>query len=365
MMTNRERLLAVYANEVPDRIPIGIYSRYHRIGAAERVARNCGLGIIDCLPPVSLLAPPWHVHPGYISEVRNAQFRISHRWVDGRIVQRRSYETPVGTVEAHVVMDPATGTEWTTRHYIETADDYRVVQYLAEHTVFRSQGEMVRQRLADLGEDGILFGRLDRTPYQKLLVELAHPEKLIMDLHENPGPVEELMQVLGARMDEQCEAVMESDVRIVWQPDNITADLTPPAFFKKYCLPFYKKHGDRCRAAGKIYAVHVDGRTKGIRHLIAEAPIDVIESFSLPEMSGDMSIPDARATWPGKVICPNFPANMCSNSREEIAAYLRRVAADFGRHTPFAIQISEDIPPETYPYVLPLLSESASEMRTS
>lgn len=356
MMTNRERLLSVYSNRLPDRIPIGMYRRYHRVGETERRARNDGLGIIDFVPPVSLLAPLWHVHPGYVSEVSNVQFRIDHRWVDNRLMQRRAYETPVGTIDAHVVLDAQHGTEWTTKHYIETAEDYKIVQYVAEHTVFRSQEPAIRQALLDLGEDGILFGRADRSPYQKLLVELVDPQRLILDLHHNPGPIEELMQVIDARLDEQFDGIMESGIRVVWQPDNVTADWTPPSHFRKYCLPFYRKRGEQARKAAKIYAVHIDGKTSGIKDLIAEAPIDVVESFSLPEMAGDLSVSAAREAWPGKVVCPNFPANLCLGTREEIDALLGRLLAEFGRETPFAIQISEDIPLESYGFVLPLLS---------
>jgi hypothetical protein len=294
-----------------------------------------------------------------VSEVRNASFRIDYRWEGDRLIQRRAWETPVGNVDARVIVDTEHGTDWTTKHYIETAEDYDVIQYLAEHTVFRSQEDMVRRRIADLGEDGIVFGRADRSPYQKLLVELVRPERLFMDLYERPGRVAELIEVLAARLDEQLERMMESSIRIVWQPDNITADLTPPDYFKKYCLPFYRRHGTRSRAAGKIYVTHIDGKAKALKDLIAEAPIDVVESFSLAEVSGDLPVPEALKAWPGKVICPNFPASLCSWPKDEIAAYLERLATDFGGCAPFALQISEDLPLDSYPSVLPLLGEFA------
>ena len=357
MLTNRERMLAVYANRLPDRIPVGIYSRYHRVGEAERVARNAGLGILDFFPAVSLLAPPWHIQTGYLSEVRNTDFDVAYRWEDGRLIQRRRFRTPVGTVEAQVFLDPDSASEWTRKHYIETPEDYKIVQYIVENTVFHPQQGTVEQRITDLGEDGVLLGRMDRSPYQKLLVELADPEKLILDICTDPGPVEELMQVIDRRLDEQFAVMLESSVSIVWQPDNVTADMTPPDYFQKYNLPFYTKHGTQCRAAGKIYAVHIDGRTKGIKDLIAEAPIDVVESFSLPEMAGDLSLEEARAAWPGKVICPNFPANLCAKSADEIELYLTNLFRDHGGRTPFMIQISEDIPLETYPHVVRVLSE--------
>lgn len=355
MMTNRERILSVYSNKMPDRIPIGIYNRYHRVGEAERKARNDDMGILDFFPVVSLLAPPWHAKLGYISEVKNSHFRIEYKWENGSLIQRRKYETPVGCIEGILITDAEGGSDWIKKHYIENSKDYKTVQYIIENTVFCSHEKIIEQRISDLGEDGILLGRVDRSPYQKLLIELVQAEKLILDLHSNPGPVEELMQVIDHRLDEQFDLVLESEIPVIWQPDNITADLTPPKFFTKYCLPYYQKHGKQCRDAGKIYAVHIDGRTNGIKKLIAEAPIDVIESFSLKEISGDLSIAEAKSIWPDKVICPNFPANLCHKSKEEIEQFLTRLIMEFGTETPFMLQISEDIPLDSYPFILPVL----------
>ena len=138
-MTIRERIMSVYRSQVPDRIPVGIYSRYHRSGEVERQARMKGLGILDFHPLVSLLAPPWHVKPGYLSEVKNTKFHIEISWIEGRAVEMRTMETPIGTISQTSVKDPAYGSDWIKKHYLETPDDYRVMIYVIENTVFRSQ----------------------------------------------------------------------------------------------------------------------------------------------------------------------------------------------------------------------------------
>jgi hypothetical protein len=69
-MSIRERILAVYKNQRPESRPVSIYKRYLKVGELERSARNSGLGILDFVPVVSLLAPAWHLAPGYISDVK-------------------------------------------------------------------------------------------------------------------------------------------------------------------------------------------------------------------------------------------------------------------------------------------------------
>jgi uroporphyrinogen-III decarboxylase len=355
-MSIRERILEVYQNKLPDKIPTAIYSRYLRSGQNERFARNSGLGILSFTPVISLLAPPWHLHPGYISEVKNVSFDVSFKWFGNDLIQERKFETPVGSLSALIGKDPGYGSDWVKKHYIEDTEDYRIMQYIVENTILRPQENLIVQAKKDLGEDGVVLGRMDRAPYQKLLTELANPTKFLMDLYDNPGPVNELIQTMDARLDEQFNMAMESSVDVIWSPDNVTADMTPPPQFEQFMLPYYKKHGVQCKDAEKIYAVHMDGRTNSIKQLIAASPFDVIDSFSFAEMSGDVPVSEAKAIWPDKVICPNFPASICEKSKKEIENYLQGVIEDFGIEAPFMIMISEDIPLSSYDHVLPVLT---------
>ncbi len=361
-MTIRQRMMAVLHNTQPDQVPVAIYSRYQRSGDIERAARNNGLGILHFEPPVSLLAPPWHLHPGYLSQVKGASFHVDFTWEDGGQVETRTYRTPVGSISQRIVKDPSYGSDWISRHYIKAPRDYEVMRYIVENTVFQKRDAAIRQKISDLGEDGIVLGRVDRLPFQKLLIELAGPERLFIDLADNPGPVEELLEAMNLRQQEQFTSALQSEAEVIWQPDNVTADMTNPRYFGKYLSPLYQQFGNACRQAGKVYAVHMDGRLAALKALVATEPIDVIESFSLGEMGGNVTTAEALAAWPGKVLCPNFPASLAENTQEEIAMYLKRVIADFGGH-PFMLQISEDIPLNSYKSVLPAVCLAAAETK--
>ncbi len=56
------------------------------------------------------------------------------------------------------------------------------------------QENILHQRKKDLGEDGIVMGRIDRSPYQKLIVELADPQRFLIDFCSNPDPAEKIME---------------------------------------------------------------------------------------------------------------------------------------------------------------------------
>jgi hypothetical protein len=350
-------MIAVYRRAKPDRLPVAVYSRYNRSGQIEREARNLGLGIIDSEPPAGLLSPPWHLRPGYVSEVRDAAIHTELSWENGQPVEKRTIRTRTGSVTQILGREPDLGSDWIRKPYLENPKDYEVIREIVAGTVLQDRCSLISRKIRDLGGDGVVLGRLDRSPFQKLLIELASPQQFLLDIQTDAGPAEELMQVIGARLDEQLDIALRSPVEIIWQPDNISADMTSPRLFEKYCLPFYTRQGSKCRAAGKVYALHVDGRAKALKDLIARAPVDIIESLSLPEIGGDVTIRDAREFWPDKVICPNFPASLCDQPRADIAAFLEKMADDFGEDTPFILQVSEDIPPRCWGSLLPVLGE--------
>ena len=360
-MTLHDRMLAVYRGQVPDATPIGIYTRYLPRGTTERAVRNTGMGLIEYHPVISMLAPPWHMYSGYLSEVHGAELEVRYTWDHGVAVETRSYHTPVGTVSECIRKDPAYGSDWVSKFYIESPSDYTVMLYLVENTIFRRNESGIRVHMADLGGDGVVIGRMDRCPYQKLLIELAGPERFLIDLYTDPEPVLDLLEAMDRRMDEAFVMALESEVEVIWQPDNITSDLTPPDMFRKHCLPFYEKHGRECRQAGKPYHVHIDGRTRALKDLIASATFDGIESFSLPIIGGDLPLHEARAAWPGKTILPNFPSSLCLQEEAGIVAFLDTLFADTPSGAPFMLQVSEDIPPAEWQRVLPILTTYIAE----
>ena len=201
----------------------------------------------------------------------------------------------------------------------------------------------------------MVLGRIDRTPYQKLLIELAGPERFLTDLYTNPEPVISVMEAMNDRIDEAFELILESEAEVIWQAENITSDLTPPDTFRKYCLPIYERSAFRAPQAVKTYYVHMDGRLRPLKDLIAQSHIDGVESFSLPELGGGFTLPEAQAVWPGKVILPNFPSTLCLQEDEAIQKYLENLKTETGEEYPWMIQISEDLPPNDWKRVIPIL----------
>lgn len=357
-MTIRERMLAVYRGEMPDRTPVGIYTRYLVRGEVEHKARAMGLGIIDYAPPVSMLAPPWHVLDGFLSEIDGGIFDIKYSWSGGKRTERRIVEMPEGTLYADVEQDAGgTGSEHIKKHYIETEEDYALAAAAARRTVFGSNSKLFAARKKALGEDGVVLGRLDRSPFQKCLLELCSQEKFLLDMMDEEDAALELMDVLGKRGLEAAEQVIASNADVIWLPDNITADMTPPMLFEEWCLPYYKKLSAWAKQAGKPILVHCDGKVRALVSMLRESGMSAIESMSYPEMAGDLTPLQAIDEFPGMRILPNFPANRSFDAPEKIREWVieqRRLMA--GKS--WMLQLSEDLPGSESDKVILAVSEA-------
>ena len=354
-MTVRERMLHVYNNEIPDQIPVGIYNRYLPRGTWEREVRNTGLGIIAYYPISTLMAPPWHLTPGFFSEIKNVDFQLSYKWTNGERIEVRTFETPVGTISEHITKDPVYGSDWISKHYITCEEDYKILSYIAENTVFSSNEKHIRDLRKDLGDDGVVLGRIDRTPFQKMIVELAGPERFLIDMMSEVPAVGELLEIMGQRHIESMDMILNSSADVIWQPENVTGELTPPYYYEEYCMPYYIAVSERCTAAGKPYVVHLDGRLKALSEKIDQSAFGGIESFSYMQMGNDISLSDLRKACPDKVILPNFPSGLSTESEEVITQFLNEAFKEAGTDKAFMIQISEDIPKDQLYKVASLL----------
>lgn len=357
--TLRTQLYDGYMGRYTENVPLGVYSRYLPRGQAERTARNNGLGIIDYYPPVSLIAPPWHILPGFISKVKNAEFTIKYAWDSGKLIQERSFQTPVGNLYQLTEDDSSgAGSEHIVKHYVTKKEDYSILQYIIENTVFSSNLDEYQRRDTHISGDGIVLSRIDRSGFQKLLLELVGPERFLLDLFDFPGTVEELIGCIDEKGDEQLKMVLSQGHTLIWQPDNITSDMTPPTYFEQYHLPLYQKRQKLIEEmTGGKFIIHIDGKSKALAPFLRKGNDFILESFSLPCIGGDVELEDAPALFSGQRVFPNLPSNWSALSddrfEEECLALKEQLCnLDY----PTILQISEDLPEYAYIRLLPILT---------
>jgi hypothetical protein len=344
-MNIHERLEAFWAGERPDQIPYTIYQnewRHTQNDPAWEPMYAAGLGVT------------WHI-PSWQAERTNLTVHDEEATVDGKVERRQVLQTPVGEVSARWVDG------WQQKYYLETPADYRVMTYIAQHTTITPAYERFLDRQRNLPPFGVALVALGRTPLQTMLVDYAGLERFGGHLYDYADEVRDLYDALRANFRRTTEVVAAGPGRFVSNLENFTADSLGPRRYREFLLPVYNECFPLLHEAGKIVGCHYDGRTASCRHLIASAPIDLIESLT-PPPEGDLTLAEARAVWPDKLFWSNLNVALYdlppAELRQSVLARVAEAAPD-GRR--FAFEVSELYAGnwrESMPVVLEALKET-------
>ena len=326
----KERIMAVYHGEVPDKIPLVIYSALCPRGYMERQLRNKGLGL-------KVAVPVWREEMPHV--------RVDMKTV-GNIVYK-TFHTPVGSVsmKERIGLREGAGASWIVEHPIKDISDFEVVEFIAEDTVYLPDYEPFLEAERNLGDDGIVFVWAGRSPLQEMQIELMGYKTFAIALYKYPREFERLLRILEKRADERYRIIAESPAEIVNGTDNISSEIVSPKLYEKYIIPFYRKQAQLLHKKGKILEDHMDGKLKCLKDLISKTDIDVVEAFTPPPM-GDLPLIEAKAAWKEKIISLNFPESVFLEGPNVIKEYTLKILNEAAPYNNFMITFTEDIPAE-------------------
>ena len=344
-MTIRERLEAFWRGDRPDRIPFTIYQNEWRHTATDPgwyPLYEQGLGVT------------WNL-PTFSESFANVECREEQYRENGRQILRRTLTTPVGEIfETYI-------DGWHDKYYLETAQDYAVMTYIARHTELQTAYEQFAEMDERIGSHGIPLVALGRTPFQVILVDYAGLENFAYHLYDFAAEVQALYDARLVNYRRAAEIVAAGPGSFVSVLENFTAESLGPKRFAQFLLPVYEALFPMLQDAGKIVGTHYDGHLASCKDLIATAPIDLIESFTThPE--GDMTMVEARQAWPEKLIWSNI--NVAHYELPPPALHdlvLQRVAEGAPEGKRLAFEVSEQYPAnwkQSLPIVLAALEET-------
>lgn len=346
-MNIRERLEVFWAGERPDQIPYTIYQNEWRHTASDPAWQPMfenGLGVT------------WNF-PSFKTEYKNVEFIEKTVTENGRTIDKRILRTPIGEIfETHV-------DGWHSKYLLETAQDYAVMTYIVKNTHFSPAYDAFLQKDAQIAPYGVSLVALGRTPFQVMLVDFAGLEKFSFHLFDLKAEVQELYDAMLTNYRRAVEITAAGPGRFVSVLENFTAESLGPKRYKEFLLPVYEEVFPVLQSAGKIIGTHYDGQLSSCRKLIAEAPIDLIESLT-PPPEGDMSLAEARQIWPDKLFWSNINVACYDLPPAQLhELVLQRVAEASPDGTRLAFEVSEQYPDnwkKSIPVVLEALKETKS-----
>lgn len=330
-MTMRQRMLNLVRGDEVDRVP---FVSYCGVAAPDEevwdlIGRD-QMGLLRWTMPYRL------DHP-------NCPSTEEPLTRDGLEGIRTTIETPRGPMVSERFFEPTYHTASISRHFVTEPADYDALLAYFEDTVVVPDFDIVPRARRELGDDGLVLVRVDRTPYQQLWVQWVGIDDLVLHMVDCPDRVEACVAALGDIQRGIFGIVAQVDAEFVDFPDNITAPMIGERYFRQYCVPWYDELAERLGDDVPVY-VHMDGDLKPLWPAIGESRVRGLDSMS-PPPDNDTSPGNAIALWPEMRVCINFPSSIHLAPGEHVYAVTMEFLEQAGRSGRFQIQISENVPP--------------------
>jgi uroporphyrinogen-III decarboxylase len=347
-LTPRERIHAALRGEWADRVPFTVYWLMFPRGDVERRLRNQGVAVVERVPV-------------YRVEMPNVQV-ISHEYFENGVrTLRETVRTPVGEVYAAKKLDPNYGTSWWyTDYYIKQPQDYRVVEFMVRDTRYAPNDDAIRLAQERMGEDGYVIGTTDYSPMNKLMIDWLGSERFGMELYDHPDEFFSLYERLREKQRAMYPVAAGSPAGLLLYGGNIHEDMIGPRRFEQYYIPCFNEFADAVHEQGKLCACHLDAKMGRLVQAVAQSRIDVVEAFT-PVPTCDVTVSQARAAWPDKVLWINFPSSVHAEPVERIREETLRILHEAAPGDRFLIGITEDIPENAWRASLSVISHTVLE----
>jgi hypothetical protein len=351
-MTNRERLLAILGGRPPDRIPwiprLELWYQARRLSGTmperwrgwtqRQIERDLGVG----------------------TPARDGRiFRLEHDGVETvttRAGEREvtEYRTPVGSVRTVTrVTDTLAGQGLPGRveeHLLKGPRDYRVWEYVVEHSRWIPDYEAYRRYDREIAEDGLPMVSAGDVPFHEFAQSLAGYQSAYLQLADHEREVEHLLSVMReVQRTALWPVVLQSPARLVLHGVHLSSQFTPPRLFDRYVLPYYEELIPLARERGIAVAMHADNDTSRILDGIERAGWDMVECFVTAPMV-PLTLQEARARWGNRVIIwGGIPSVLLSPStpEEDYRAFVKAVFKTIAPGDAFILGVADNVMPDS------------------
>jgi len=351
-MTPRERLLAAYHGERPDRVPVSPCFAY--LIPAKLTGR----------PFYELIDEPAWPRLLHAFDYYGADARIFTSYgrpeEPGRRTERRTLaaeglvvaeelRTSAGTLTGRR-LHPRAEASWHLERFVkEPAQELAAyLDYLLQDPADYdfTQGE---QALAATGDRGIVYANIGST-FVDLLSDALEGgiQRVIYELLDAPDlyrPLQARHLVWQVRLTETALGRVDYDA--VWYGAGpATLSTLSPALWREWNLPAVKATVSAAHRFGKPIHVHLHGRFYPLLEDLVPAGIDYVCPFELPPMGDSPSLTDVRARYPRLGIMGNVNTFevLDRGTPEDVIREVRRCLDEEGGAGPYILSTADQTP---------------------
>jgi hypothetical protein len=299
----------------------------------------------------------------------NHAFVVAERRPHCEVVETRTVEsglerrdvtihTTAGELHEYYLGDSRKGLlPWRMEHFIKKPSDYRIMARALEGSTYTPTDLAFDESEAALGDRGITIAHVDRTPFQKVQVDLAGIEAFSCHLADEEPALLDLLELMNGLKLQEFACVARSKARFVKLWENIGIDTVGPRAYRAHIVPTLERILEVLRGAGQRLMVHYDGKVRLIADDIRRLGLD-LDSLT-PEPEGDVDAAQARALWPESFLWLHPSLTLFLQPLPEVRARFRRMAREAGPRR-YCFEISEGVPANWQQAVPAVLQELAA-----
>jgi len=332
-MTPHDRVERALRGGHSDRVPFTIYECMIPQCDTERALRDRGMCIVNRMPV-------FRTHRPHVKTTEHTW------WVDGCRFTRTEHETPAGKLST--LVEDGGFTTWRHQLLLKRPEDYAAIRcYLRDEVYEPDYGEFARVQAAGAG-DMICRANFGLEPLQELISGgVMSMERFCEEWMERREEVLALYEILVENRRRIYPIVAASPAGHANYGGNVTPEIIGPRVFEEYYLPHYAEAAEVMHRHGKLIGCHFDANNRIIAAAIARTPLDYIEAFT-PAPDTDMTLAEARAAWPGKVLWINFPSSVHLQPDEAVVQKTCDLLDEAGKLEGLLVGITENMPPERW-----------------
>ncbi len=297
-MTLRERLLAVYRGETPDRVPaLADLSYWHAAhGGGKFIPGHTDGANSEKIPQLLELHRQTdtaiHLNLGSFYEERCDESVDVRSGIDGELYRHR-FATPVGTVE-EVRRWSETTFSWPIVHpMVQDVGDLQVIRYLFEHTSYSARWDVFAEVERLVGDMGLPLAQVPYTGMGFLISRYAGVERTVMLAMDHAEELEATVAAINAKHEEVTRLMADGPAQVLFHSDNLSADVQSPRWMERYSGAYYRRMAAIAHEYGKPLVTHIDGRLRGLLRAAAEMGIDGADAVT-PAPWGDLTPQQCR-----------------------------------------------------------------------
>lgn len=263
------------------------------------------------------------------------------RQPDGAV--RTIYSTPVGELSS--LSRPATLGMAPDEHLIKRRDDYRIAKFIVNDTRYEPIYQSFLDECEKIGSTGKTIAHTVYEPLLDLQIVWIGQEQFCYELVDNEDALMDLHEAIAENHKQMYDVVAASPAEFVLYGGNVVPRMLGPERVRDHVCRCWNAFAERLHEKGKKIGVHLDADNRLIMDTVRDSQLDLVEAFT-PPPGCSVSVAEARAAWPGKLLWVNFPASVHLQPEETIRQVTLEIVRQAGDRKGFLMGVTEDIPRE-------------------